>query len=506
MRAIATLAVLLFVGAFLAPIAGAQDAGAEARSHFERGVALYDEGRLAQALVEFREARRIQSSSVILYNVAQVEAELGHAVEAVDAYEELVRTARTIEPGMRARIDAALATQRGRIATLDVEANVNGALVALDDVDIGAVPLAGARISSGEHVLTLRASGFESVRYRFTVAGGAEHHARITLTASDAALGSLRVDARVPGIDVVIDGVSYGLTPLAGGVPLATGSHHVEGRRAAYTLFAQDVTVAPASETRVSIVVEPDPAAPASELGTLRLAVPTASSSVRIDGVAAEAASLDALALPAGLHDVEVHAADREAYTTRVDLLAQETYDLRPRYLWTPEARESRIADAHLRRDLGWGFVIGGAVLGVGGVIAIGVNQADWESGSAGLSRVFSPTGACFNADHNWAMVQGSCPPALEAMGVQVGPSQGGLEPRAVTDARERLASSVSQYNTLMAVAGTIAGVGGAMLAVGLALVLTAPSDADVDRAARAHAFRLELAAGPGSLVLRGAF
>lgn len=504
MRSLASLVLGFVLFVALAPRARAQDAAAEAREHFERGVALYDEGRLPQALVEFREARRIQSSSVILYNVAQVEAELGHAVEAVDAYEELLRTARTIEPGMRAQIDAALATQRGRIATLDVEANVAGVLVALDDVDIGQAPFAGTRISSGEHVLTLRASGYESLRYRFTVAGGATHHARLALTASDAALGSLRVDARVPGIDVVIDGVSYGLTPLTGGVALATGAHHVEGRRAAYTLFAQDVTVAPASETRVSIVVEPDAGAPASELGSLRLAVPTASTTVRIDGAPAEVT--EALPLPAGLHDVEVHAADREAYTTRIDLLAQETYDLRPRYTWTPEARESRVADAHLRRDLGWGLLISGAVLGVGGVIAIGVNQADWESGAAGLQRVFSPTGACFNADHNWAAVSTSCPPALQALGVMVGSSMGGLEPRAVTDARAHLESTVSQYNTLMAVAGTIAGVGGAMLAVGLALVLTAPSDADVDRAARAQAFRLELAAGPGTLTLRGAF
>ncbi len=505
-RALASVVLLAAVSlAASAPgSAAAQDPAADARSHFDRGVALYDEGRLAQALVEFREARRIQVSSVILYNVAQVEAELGHAVEAVDAYEELLRTARSIEPAMRAQIESALATQRGRIATLDVDASVPGALVALDDVDVGAAPLAGQRVSSGEHVLTVRASGYESTRYRFTVAGGATHRARVTLTASDAAVGSLRVESRVPGVDVVIDGISYGLTPLAGGVALAAGAHHVEGRRAAYTLFAQDVTIAPASETRVTIVVEQDAAAPASALGALQLAVPTASASVRIDGAAADVAGT--LALPAGLHDVEVHAADREAYTTRVELLPQQTYDLRPPYAWTPEARESRVADAHARRDAGWGLLISGAVLGVGGLVAVGVTQADWDSGSAGLSRVFAPGGACFNAEHNWSPVATTCPPALEAMGIMVGPPQGGLEPDAVTAARQQLNGAVSRYNTTMAIAGTIAGVGGAMLAVGLALVLTAPSDADVDRAARAQAFRLELAAGPGSLSLHGTF
>lgn len=508
-RASAAFLVLLWLSSMPASVLAQ---GPDAQAHFERGVTLYDEGRLPQALAEFREAQRIAPSAAFLYNVAQVEAELGHAVEAVDAYEELLRTARTIGDGMRAQIDAALAEQRARVATLEVVANAPGAIVALDDVDVGTAPLSSVRVSAGEHVLAARANGYESVRYRFTVAGGATHRASLTLVMSGAAIGSLRVDSRVPGVEVVVDGTSYGLTPLASAIALASGSHHVEGRREAYSLFSQDVTVAPGSESRTTLLVEPDAAAPDSALGTLHVAMPQASATVRIDGAPAETSSASHLSLPAGLHDVEVHVADREPFSTRVDLLARETYDLRPPYAWTPEAREQRVQAARSQAEIGWGLLIGGAIVGLGGGIATIAVWADYEGGAARLTRAFE--GHCHDYRVHWNDTAGDAtyPTRAFAHGCtdavapyyDLGPITASSENVDVLQAS--ITSHLQTYYLEIGIGAAIAAIGGIALVSGIVLVATTPGQDTIDRAARASAFRLQLAGGPGSLSLLGTF
>jgi hypothetical protein len=502
-RALAFVLGVLLVSS-VATRGRAQDATADSRAHFTRGVTLYDEGRLPQALAEFREAQRISPSSVILYNIASVEAELGHAVESVAAYEELLATAHTIQDSMRSQIDTALAEQRSRIATLRVVANAPGALIALDDVDIGTAPLESVRVSAGEHVVSARANGYEGVRYRFIVAGGATHVANLTLTLSGAAIGSLRVEGRVPGVEVVVDGVTYGLTPLGSAIALPSGTHHVEGRRPAYTLFAQDVTVAPGSESRVSMLVEPDPSAPDSELGVLRLAVPTASAAIRVDGAAADGTTPQHMTLPAGLHDIDVRVAERDPFTTRVDLVAATTYDLRPPYAWTPEARETRVRAAHGQQDLGWGLLISGGALAIGGAIATIAVWADYEGGQARLVAAFQQNCRDYAVEWNHGTTyRDGCIAGLRGLYTFSSATPTDAEPRAL---QASFASHLDSYYAAIGISAALAAVGGIALVTGIVLVATAPSEEAIDRGARASTFRLELAGGPSSLTLRGVF
>jgi hypothetical protein len=501
--------VLVILVVSLGPVARAlaQDPASQARAHFDRGVTLYDEGRLPQALAEFLEAQHIAPSSAFLYNVAQVQAELGHAVEAVDAYEELLRTATAMQASMRSQIETALTEQRGRIASLDVDATAPGALIALDDVEIGAAPLRSVRVSAGEHVVSARANGYESARYRFIVAGGATHAAHLTMTVSGAAVGSLRVDSRVPGVEVVVDGVSYGLTPLASAIPLPAGSHHVEGRRAAYSLFSQDATVAPGSESRTTLIVEPDPAAPPASLGTLRLAIPAASAVLRIDGAPAEAASAQQLSLPAGLHDVEVRVADREPYTTRIDMLAEQTHALSPPYAWTPEARERRRGAARFDSDLGLGLLIGGLATAVGGAVATIAVWVDYSNGQAHVTDAIN-TAACQNYTTGNPMAQMQCRTSLMQAGVTVNLVPAPDAPGGQLDQiRSHANSALQTYYAEIGIGAALAGIGGVLAIVGTVLLAGAPSDEAIDRSARAASdFRLELLGGPGNLTLRGTF
>jgi hypothetical protein len=500
------LLLLVVIGCHLPSVAAAQeDTRTAARAHFSRGIELYDEGRLAQAVAEFREAYRLAPSAAVLFNVAQVEGELGHAVEAVDAYERIM-TDPAVTPEMRADSEQALAVQRRRIATLRVTVNVPGARIGIDDVDVGTAPLGELRVSEGEHVVTARADGYAIVSYRFVVAGGATHEATLTLTLSGTSVGSLHVTSRIPGIAVVIDGSPYGLTPLDSSIALSAGTHHVEARRPGYTLFAQDVAIAPGGESNVSVVVEEDPAAPDESRGTLRLSLPAASAQLRIDGAIADATHAEALALPAGLHDVEVRVADREPYTQRVDVLAQEVFDLRPGYVWTPEAREARLGGAGAQRDIGLALIIGGAAAIVGGIAAAVAVRLDFESGLLPLNNALR--GPCVIPPMQaWGSIEAQCRAALAG--------RAGLGADTATDDQSlRLASLITsaqgdlnEYYGMIALASTIAGIGGVLVVVGGVMFGTAPSEHAIDASARAmRGPDVRFSLGLGSLTVAGTF
>ncbi len=485
--------------------ASAQDTRAEARAHFSRGIELYDEGHLQQAVAEFREAYRLAPSAAVLFNVAQVEAELGHAVEAVDAYERIM-TDPAVTAEMRADSEQALSVQRRRIATLRVVVSVPGARIAIDGVEVGTAPLGELRVSEGEHVVTARADGYAIVSYRFVVAGLATHEATLTLTLSGTSVGSLRVESRVPGIPVVVDGSPYGLTPLDSPIALSAGTHHVEARRPGYTLFAQDVVIAPGGESRVSVVVEEDPAAPPSSRGTLRLSLPAASAQLRIDGLAADETEADELALPAGLHDVEVRVAEREPYTERIDVLAQEVYDLRPEYEWTPDAREARLGAARGQRDLGIGLVIGGAVAIVAGLVAVTAVRIDYENNLCPLTAAIN--GPCRLGDAvSWRDIEVGCRGALMGRAELGADTMTDDQTRVIEGLVQSANRDLGQYYAMLGVTVGIAGIGGVLAIVGGVLWGTMPSERQIDagaRASRGPDVRFSLA--PGSLGLHGTF
>lgn len=165
-----------------APSASADDAIARARAHYERGVALFDEEQFTAALAEFEAAYAISHRPALLFNIGQIQARLGHAVESADALEAYLEQVAEVPAERRALVEAEIATQRGRIVSVTVTADVDGAMVSLDDVDRGTTPLpAPLRVSAGEHLLRVSADGHETSQQRFRVAGGEERALSIDL-------------------------------------------------------------------------------------------------------------------------------------------------------------------------------------------------------------------------------------------------------------------------------------------------------------------------------------
>lgn len=479
MRAASLLLALAVLA--VAPAVGAQDPRAEARERFTRTVELYDEGRFEAALAEFQRAYALAPAAPVLFNIAQVHAAMGHAVAAVDAYERYLAEAGTISEARRAEIDRALATQRARIARLAIDTNALGATIAVDDVEVGTAPLAAPiAVDAGEHVIGVRAPGFESVRRRIRIAGSREETVRIELLPTDSPRASLRVTSPLPGVEVYVDDRPVGLTPFDGTIAVAAGPHRVRGRRDGYLAAEQAVSVEAGAEREVRIALERDPAAPEGTLGRVALAIPDGEWSLTIDGVPQEARGR-VIELPVGPHEVVLTVVRRETWRGRVEVPVASTAELEPELEWTPDAVAERgaVIDTHL--GVGIGMLAGGAAaLGVG--IGLWVwNQDEWARLTGEYGRVQQ---ICTDPD---PIVAGMCDDAIPPG------FMGNLtlyEDHVNLERRTRVGVDAGAVSVMAA--------GALMVAVGVVTLATMPP--------RIERRRIDVSLGVGSVSIAGTF
>ena len=155
-----------------APAIGASST-AEARERFQRGVALYREGSFDAALAEFRRAYEIAPNYRVLFNLAQVQVERHDSVAALSLFGQYLQQGGSeIDAERRAQVEHDMQALRTRVAELTVESNVAGALLSIDGVESGTLPLAGpVLVNSGVRQVTLAKPGYQSVSRSLTIAG-----------------------------------------------------------------------------------------------------------------------------------------------------------------------------------------------------------------------------------------------------------------------------------------------------------------------------------------------
>lgn len=180
--------------ALLAPSAvHAQDAAPsasdleQARVHYERGLALFDEAQFeaqyTAAMAEFEAAYRLSHRPAMLFNIAQLHARLGHAVEAVDTFTQYLAEAGEIDAERRAVVEAEMTLQQSRIGAVDIDVAYEGAVVVIDNVSAGTTPMeAPVRVSAGDHIVEVRVPGEVTEPQRVRVAGGATVRVHVSVT------------------------------------------------------------------------------------------------------------------------------------------------------------------------------------------------------------------------------------------------------------------------------------------------------------------------------------
>jgi hypothetical protein len=177
-RACACLSILLtlLVSSFTASPAGAQpkDGGrAEARRLLRAGNAAYKRGDFSAALARFEEAAATFPSARIQFNIGQAQRELGHPVEAVQAFESFLAEADRITTLERKQATTALEDLEPAIARLSVATTPPDATVTVDGSVRGTTPLPRPLVlAPGNHEIAIALTGFVPARENITVAGG----------------------------------------------------------------------------------------------------------------------------------------------------------------------------------------------------------------------------------------------------------------------------------------------------------------------------------------------
>lgn len=158
-----------------APRAHARDVDA-ARSHFQRGVALYRSGAYDAAFAEFSRAYDAAPNYRVLYNLAQIQAQRHDYVEALALFERyLAKAVDQLPPARVEEVRAEMAELAQRITRLRVDTNVDGARLYVGDLPAIELPREEPLLlNAGIHRLRLEKAGYVSVSRTVTLVGGEE--------------------------------------------------------------------------------------------------------------------------------------------------------------------------------------------------------------------------------------------------------------------------------------------------------------------------------------------
>jgi hypothetical protein len=146
---------------------------AEAASHFERGLALAKQKAYLEAITEFNLAYQASPHFSVMYNLGQAYLAIDQPAYAVLALRRYLAEGKTeIPPARREQVEATIAAQERRFATLTIRADLVGAVVRIDGSEIGRTPLSGpVRLGAGSHLLEATLPGYKPWEQRLFLNG-----------------------------------------------------------------------------------------------------------------------------------------------------------------------------------------------------------------------------------------------------------------------------------------------------------------------------------------------
>ena len=181
-------------------------------------------GDTERALELYLKSRAVAPSVPNTLNAAVCLRELGRFDEALELYEDLVTKFRDeITAEERTNIAAEMTSLRTKVGSIDVQANVEGALV-IDGRSRGSLPLLGpVRVLPGQHMVTVVKEGYASHQAPVDVKVGETATVQAKLEPLAAAGRMKLADPALEGAEVFVDGAPVGKVPWEG--PLAPGVH-----------------------------------------------------------------------------------------------------------------------------------------------------------------------------------------------------------------------------------------------------------------------------------------
>jgi len=195
---------------------------------------------------------------------------------------------------------------------------VDGALVSIDDEEIGTTPIEGVELSPGEHEVRIRAERFREQTTSVRIAGGGSVE---TLNVDLLPLwAAITFRTEPTGAQVRLGGKTIGATPVI--AELIEGAHDYEIFLQGYKPYRSRVTVV-AGEAQTLPSARLDPAD-----GKLVLASDPPASNVTVDGVYSGQTPLDLYLTPDASHEITVSHAGFETETRQVQVRSGEDRSL----------------------------------------------------------------------------------------------------------------------------------------------------------------------------------
>jgi hypothetical protein len=158
-----------------APVAPpSAEAQAEAARRFEHAVKLYGDAEYALALAEFERVYELVPDYRVLYNIGQVNMQVGRYARALRTLEEYLKRGGDQVPVERAQqVKMDLDSLAARVARIDVRVDQPGADVLVDGVSLGVTPIAEPLVVDvGDRRLQVRLGGYRTWEQTLRLAGG----------------------------------------------------------------------------------------------------------------------------------------------------------------------------------------------------------------------------------------------------------------------------------------------------------------------------------------------
>ncbi len=239
----------------------------QAQAQFERGVARYEAGDLAEALAAFQRAYELEPHPHLHYNIGVVQLDMGdHAAATRSLTRYLDEGGATVDPQRRAEVEERLETLARKIGKLIVRCNVDGAEVRIDGDLVGTTPLDDTIVvDAGTTRVEVSAAGYVRSAESIILAGGQSHTLEVVLVVQPAATHPTADAPAQPrvgrGLEISTF-VTLGLTVATGAGAIATGVLALRAdddlERALDTYPADPAAVADARERRDTLVPATD--------------------------------------------------------------------------------------------------------------------------------------------------------------------------------------------------------------------------------------------------------
>lgn len=146
----------------------------EARTHFQNGVKLFQDGNFPGAIAEFEASYRLKAGPGALKNIALCQKALfryGEAVETLNRVLSLHASELTAED--KTAIDTAIAELTALVGSIEIKVTPHDARVFVDGRYVDPKErAAGVQLNTGEHAITADAAGYSKLQKSIRVAGG----------------------------------------------------------------------------------------------------------------------------------------------------------------------------------------------------------------------------------------------------------------------------------------------------------------------------------------------